>query len=113
MRKLSGSHGDEMTEISNGPAVYSNVTESGQEIVLPHIGTFRKNCRVWTSTLSSVKTLVMSDFSKAVDFINHNIDGKLLMLGVSPSHVQWVVEFLTDNNVNLRLQCDFSNNKKL
>ena len=41
VRQLSGSHGDQMTEILDSPAVYYNTAESGQEIALPHIGTFK------------------------------------------------------------------------
>lgn len=43
VRQLSGSHGNQMTEIFDSPAVYNNITESGQEITLPHVGKFNFN----------------------------------------------------------------------
>ena len=45
VRKLSGSHGNEMTEIFDSPAVFYNVTDSGQDVTLPHVGRFE-----WTMT---------------------------------------------------------------
>ncbi|XP_071784665.1 uncharacterized protein [Asterias amurensis] len=38
--QLSGSHGNHMTEIFDSPPVFSNTTESGQEITLPQIGVY-------------------------------------------------------------------------
>ncbi|XP_038051300.1 uncharacterized protein LOC119724354 isoform X2 [Patiria miniata] len=40
VRQLSGSHGNEMTEIFDSPAVYSGVTSSGHAVTLPHVGVY-------------------------------------------------------------------------
>jgi hypothetical protein len=40
VRQLSGSHGDQMTEIFDTPAVYDNVTGPGQNVILPHTGVY-------------------------------------------------------------------------
>ncbi|XP_038057739.1 uncharacterized protein LOC119729229 [Patiria miniata] len=40
VRQLSGSHGNQMTEVFDTPAVYSGVTNSSQNITLPHVGVY-------------------------------------------------------------------------
>ena len=46
---------------------------------------------------AAISTLVLTDFSKAFDLIDHKIVIiKLLDLGVPPSIAQWVVDFLTN-----------------
>ena len=51
--------------------------------------------------LQNVGTVVLTDFSKAFDLVNHNIAiDKLLALGVRGAIVPWVINFLSD-----RQQC--------
>ena len=45
---------------------------------------------------ATISTLVLTDFSKAFDVIDHNIAvTNLLSMGVSPSIVQWVAVFIS------------------
>ena len=57
----------------------------------------------------SIGTLVLTDFSKAFDLIDHNIViVKLLDLGVPPSIAQWVVDFLTNRRQRVKFKDTYS-----
>ena len=57
----------------------------------------------------SISTLVLTDFSKAFDLIDHRIVVvKLLDLGVPPAIVQWVVGFLTNRRQRVKYKDAYS-----
>jgi len=57
----------------------------------------------------NVSTLVLTDFSKAFDLIDHKIAvTKLLNLEVSPILVQWVVDFLTNRKQRVKYKDAYS-----
>jgi hypothetical protein len=57
----------------------------------------------------NVGTLVLTDFSKAFDLIDHKIAvTKLLKLGVPPSLVQWVVNFLSGRKQRVKYKNTYS-----
>ena len=57
----------------------------------------------------SISTLVLTDFSKAFDLIDHRIVVvKLLDLGVPPAIVQWVVDFLTNRRQRVKYKDAYS-----
>ena len=58
---------------------------------------------------NNVSTLILIDFSKAFDSIDHQVAIKsLLELGVSSSVVKWVVSFLTERQQRVRYKQFFS-----
>ena len=59
--------------------------------------------------LGNITTLVMTDFSKAFDRIDHTIAiTKLLELGARPSLIPWISNFLTDRRQRVRYRNELS-----
>lgn len=58
---------------------------------------------------NNISTLVLTDFSKAFDVIDHNIAfSNLLSMGVSPSIVQWVVDFISGRKQRVKYKDSYS-----
>ena len=62
-----------------------------------------------TNPSSSIGTLIVTDFTKAFDSVNHEVAIKnLLDLGAPPATVQWIVNFLTKRKQRVKYKQNFS-----
>ena len=72
------------------------------------ISMFHHWLRATDGTGSTVRTALL-DFRKAFDFIDHHIlVAKLLSLGVKPSAVNWIIDFLRSRQQRVKLNGVFS-----
>ncbi|XP_022103276.1 uncharacterized protein LOC110986013 isoform X2 [Acanthaster planci] len=67
VRQLSGSHGSEMTEIFDSPAVFSGETNSSQTVTLPHVG-------VYSFILSAIDNAGNVKLSRRFVFFDDDLD---------------------------------------
>ena len=62
-----------------------------------------------TDTLNNYVQVVLLDFSKAFDLINHHVLlEKLRLFGISPYIVRWLVAFLLDRTQKVRIGNEYS-----
>ena len=62
-----------------------------------------------TDILNNYVQVVLLDFSKAFDLINHHVLlEKLRLFGISPNIVRWLVAFLLDRTQKVRIGNEYS-----
>ena len=62
-----------------------------------------------TNSSSSIGTLIVTDFTKAFDSVNHEVAIKnVLDLGAPSATVQWIVNFLTKRKQRVKYKQNFS-----
>ncbi|XP_038050879.1 uncharacterized protein LOC119724031 [Patiria miniata] len=119
VRQLSGSHGDEMTEIFDSDPIFSGVTNSGQNVTLPHVGVYSVVLGVYDNAGNvkhSRRFVFFDDNESDVTFTQRNASVRVLsataetdyvwlthldsLAGTTSVHLDWTNRFINVDHLN-------------